>query len=109
MLYVGNHANPSGPSYQHDTNVNPLKSALLPVCRAMALVDFRSFNNGECNSINNVIYNGYGVEDPESEVYEYLYNSNHLPSRVTLNGYYLGEFESSRLYMLYYYQGDAIP
>ena len=112
MAYVSGWTDPSGPSYSHDSKINPLKPALIPVCRAMALANgsySEKFAIGEYNSINNVIRNDYGVGDPESEEYIIEYNSNDLPFRTTHKSYYHQTLESIRISALYYYQGDVIP
>ena len=99
---------PSGPSYTHDNKVNPLKAALLPVCRAMSM-SYHDFTDGIYNSANNVITNGYGIDDPESDVYEITYNANNLPVSTIVRSYSSGILESTRLDAQYYYQTNTLP
>jgi hypothetical protein len=111
MTYVIGPNDPSGPSYLYDTNVNPLKLAMLPICRAMSITNgsySSRFATGEYNSVNNVILNSYAPEDPEKEEYVYQYNNN-LPTSIIKKFYYLGVLETTSLFALYYYQGDVIP
>ena len=111
MSFVIGYSDPSGPSYQYDEKVNPLKLAMLPICRAMSITSgsyTSRFATGEYNSVNNVVLNGYGPEDPEKEEYVYEYNSNNIPRSIQQKFYYLNVLESTRLFALYYYQGDVI-
>lgn len=112
MLYINNPSNPSGDSYLHDDKTNPLKAAMLPACRAMAIGSATypiNFNSGEFCSANNVIGNGHGFEDPENIVYEITYNANNLPVATISKFYYLGTLESTRAFAQYYYQTDTLP
>ncbi len=62
------------------------------------------------NSKNNVISKNPCSEGyPESNVYQYEYNSNNLPVKNTLSWYYGKVLEATTVYVLYYYQGDVIP
>ena len=113
MVFVSGWTDPSGPSYQYDNKINPLKAALLPLCRAMTVVRgmsyYERFATGENTSANNVIFNGYGDGDPESEEYIIEYNSNELPVKTTRKSYYFQTLELTQVSALYYYQGDVIP
>jgi hypothetical protein len=107
LAYVSNWNDPSGPSYNYDNKVNPLKAAMLPVCRAMSVSNESysgRFISGTYCSANNVVLNGYGQSDPESEVYEITYNANNLPVSITMKNYYFETLEATRLFALYYYQ-----
>jgi hypothetical protein len=113
MSYVSGATDPSGPSYSYDNKTNPLKFALSPICRALSVARglnyYGRFATGENNSSNNVIFNGYGEGDPESEEFIVEYNANNLPFRTTRKSYYFQTLESTRIFALYYYQGDPIP
>ena len=113
MTSVSGYTDPSGPSYLHDNKINPLKPALTPICRALSVARslsyYERFATGENNSTNNVIFNGYGQGDPESEEFIIEYNANNLPFRTTRKSYYFQTLESTRTFALYYYQGDPIP
>jgi hypothetical protein len=107
------HSSPSGTHYQHDTKINPLKAGLLPICRALQLTSFNSaygkWMKGEYNSLNNIIKRFYDAGDPESDRFEYIYNTNNLPISQTRKSYYFNTLETTSLDILYYYQGDVIP
>lgn len=98
--------------YSHSTTTNPLKYATLPICKALSLVGFRTTEdkwvNGELTSSNNVttIQDDSGIE---KNVFSYTYNSHNLPNSRTTKSYNSNNLESTRLSILYYYQGDVIP
>ncbi|HNP32638.1 MAG TPA: hypothetical protein PKN96_05050 [Flavobacterium sp.] len=96
-------------SYSYDTNINPLRNATLPICRAFSFVMNSRWVDGKVNSANNPLTENYCIEDPESEVYHYNYNSNNLPTERTTDSYYHGVFESTMVSAKYYYQGDVLP
>lgn len=98
--------------YSHTTTTNPLKYATLPICKALGLVGFRTAGekwvNGELTSSNNITItqDDYGIE---KNVFSYNYNSHNLPNSRTTKSYNANNLESTRLSILYYYQGDVIP
>lgn len=100
-------------NYTYDTHSNPLKAALLPICRAMCLTNFRNAHNKWINgmycSANNMTSNDYDLEGPEKSVYIYEFNSLSLPTQQTTESYYLGVLEDTRISAKYYYQGDVLP
>ena len=96
-------------SFTYDNNKNPLRDSTLPICRAFSYIGYTRWINGLYNSANNPISAKYCLEDPESNVHQYTYNSNNLPLTQTRNDYYLGKFEASYISALYFYQGDVIP
>ena len=108
-----NNNNPSGSYYQHDSKINPFKTALLPICRALPITkDFGYYffwASSDYNSQNNITKRFYEIEDPESDRFEYTYNANDLPISRTRKSYYFNTLESTSLDILYYYQGDVIP
>ena len=110
MIGVSGWTDPSGPIYHYDVNTNPLKQALLPICRAMGITDgsyFEKWAVGQYNSVNNLASINY--DDGMSETYVYSYNANNLPSNCTRNAYDGGNLISSHPFAIYYYQGDVIP
>lgn len=104
---------PSSNHYQHDTNSNPFKTALYPICKSLGVFNFGNFSEkwvfSEYNSINNVTEINYDIDDPESQKYVYTFNANNLPITRTRKDYYFGTLESTTLDVKYYYQGDVIP
>jgi hypothetical protein len=110
--YITNWNDPSGSSYSYDNHINPLKAAMLPLCRAMAVTGgswTERYMRGEFNSANNVVFNGYESADPETDEFVIEYNSNGRPKNTIHNGYYFGVLEYTGLYAKYYYQGETIP
>lgn len=100
--------------YQYDTKINPFKTALLPIVRAVFITGSNVFPTtnwciGEYSSDNNVHSNGYDSEGVEDTTYDYEFNANNLPIKRISNNYYLGNLEGSATHTLYYYQGDVIP
>jgi len=99
--------------YTYDNHNNPLKTALLPICEAMALTNFRNAHkkwiDGMYCSTNTMTSNDYDAGSPEKDVYSYLFNSNNLPTQQTDEFYYLGVLEGTRISAKYYYQGDVLP
>jgi hypothetical protein len=93
----------------YDNKKNPLSNATLPICIAFSFVSNSSWINGHYNSVNNLLTQHYCSEDPESNTYNYTYNSHNLPNTRTSNYYFRGVFENSKLSAIYYYQGDVIP
>ena len=93
----------------HDTNMNPLKNATLAICRAFSFVEDSRWINSQFISLNNVLSNRYCAEDPESELFQYTYNSSNLPITQTTDDYYQGVYENSRTTINYYYEGDVLP
>ena len=113
MGFTGNWTDPTNATYSHDNKVNPLKAAMLPFGRAMAVYGENAQSRmawGEYNSTNNVVYNGYG-NDPAGQTSSYVieYNAHNLPKKTIAESYYVGVLESSKVSALYYYQGDVIP
>lgn len=96
--------------FTYDKKTNPLRDATLPICKAFGFVsNSEGWINGHYNSVNNVLTEHYCSEDPESNTYNYTYNSHNLPNTRTSNYYFRGVFENSKLSAIYYYQGDVIP
>jgi hypothetical protein len=100
-------------SYSFDSKINPLKAAMLPICKAMALTSFGNLEGkwalGEFNSANNVTYDTFDG-GAESLGFSYTYNANNLPVTQHTQYYYNGEAEGGAILTAqYYYQGDAIP
>lgn len=93
----------------YDNKTNPLKNATLAICRAFGFVSESRWPFDYSISANNVLTHKYCLEDPESEVYHYTYNSNNLPEEQTHDSYYLGVYESTMVSAKYYYQGDVLP
>ncbi len=93
----------------YDNKTNPLKNATLAICRAFSFVPESRWVFDYCVSANNVMTHRYCLEDPESYVYHYIYNSNNLPQTQTSDSYYLGVYENTVTSINYYYQGDALP
>ncbi|MBS1535767.1 MAG: hypothetical protein JST78_11870 [Bacteroidetes bacterium] len=111
MTFNGNWTDPSNGLYSHDQKVNPLKAAMLPLLRALAANGYDSSTrmaDPMFHSANNVIYLDTQV-DQETEQYVFEFNAYDLPKKSTANSYYHGNFESSHVKALYYYQGDVIP
>lgn len=113
MAFTSNWTDPSGSTYSHDNKVNPLKAAMLPFGRAMAVFGYdrqSRIAEGIFNSANNVIFDSYG-NDPVGQTTGYVieYNANNLPITTTANSYYFGVLESSHIATRYYYQGGPIP
>jgi hypothetical protein len=109
-----------GETYQrreYDNNPNPLKAALLPICRAMGLINANqmypglgNWQDGTYCSNNNVIELKFALEDPESNTFEYVSNSIGLPTVQISQAYDFGEPTGSPITSIqYYYQGDVIP
>jgi YD repeat-containing protein len=103
-------------NYEFDSKVNPLKAALLPVCRAMALVEGKSIYgndpwiNGSYSSVNNVAHIAYALEDPESAFVAYEYNGINRPMTQTHYPVSNGEPDGPGVVTAhYYYQGDIVP
>ena len=95
-------------NYEFDEQVNPLKEALLPICRAM--IGSIVWICGDYYSDNNVTQQRYAPEDPESLTYFYNYNSLGLPIERVSQFNYLGVPEGgTSVNARYYYQGDVIP
>lgn len=101
--------NESCNSFTYDNNSNPLRNATLAICRAFSYIENSRWVNGQNNSANNLLTQNYCLEDPESEVYQYTYNSNNLPVTQTRDNYYQGVYENTISSVKYYYQGDVIP
>lgn len=103
-------------NYEFDSKINPLKAALLPICRAMALVDGKSIYgndpwiNGSYSSVNNVAHIAFASEDPESTFVTYEYNGINRPTTQTNYPIYNGEPDGPGVVTAqYYYQGDIVP
>lgn len=94
--------------YSFDSNINPLKYALMPIFKFKNLRNLEFFYDS-LSSTNNIISQGYFNIDPEHHTYDYTYNSINLPVIQTRNDYYLEVFENSVVSKHYYYQGDLIP
>jgi hypothetical protein len=115
MSWYGVDGGTTGQNYQFDNHENPLKTAMVSISRAMILTNaYDRYNtpwlNGEYTSINNISFQGYQIEDPETTQISYTYNSSGLPVVQMTQNYYNGTsegvpYESFR----YYYQGDVIP
>lgn len=102
--------------YEFDNKSNPLKQALLPICRAMALVDGMSIYgndpwiNGMYSSNNNVSQLEYASEDPESAFFIYEYNGINLPVSQTQFPVYNSEPDGPAFVAVrFYYQGEIVP
>lgn len=104
---------PSSTHYLHDSKTNPFREALLPICKTLGLLFFgdqhMKWINGMYSSQNNVVKRFYEIEDPESDQFEYVYNTNNLPISQTRKSYYFNTLETTTLDIKYYYQGDEIP
>ena len=116
VIYSNNNVVSYFPNYEncnyltYDTKVNPLKIGTLAIARAFSFVASTSWTHAEgIFSTNNVLTHRYCLEDPESSVYNYTYNSNNLPIEQTHDSYYLGTFENTNISAKYYYQGDVLP
>jgi hypothetical protein len=103
-------------NYEFDSKSNPLKQALLPICRAMALVDGKSIYgndpwiHGNYSSVNNISHIAFAAEDPESAFVIYDYNGINRPVIQTQYPVYNGEPDGPGVIaMRYYYQGDIVP
>jgi hypothetical protein len=107
ILYIS--PNESCNSFTYDNNSNPIRNATLAICRAFSYIENSRWVNGQNNSANNPLSKNYCSEDPESEVYQYTYNSNNLPITQTRDNYYQGVYENTLSSVKYYYQGDVIP
>lgn len=101
--------NDSCNSFTYDSNSNPLQNATLAICRAFSYIENSRWVNGQINSANNVLTHNLCPEDPESEVFQYTYNSNNLPITQTRDNYYQGVYENTISSAKYYYQGELIP
>lgn len=101
--------NESCHSSTFDNNANPLKNATLAIRRAFSFIQNNRWLNELYCSSNNPTTHDYCPEDPESEVFNYTYNSNNLPLIQTKDNYYLGVFENTVTAAKYYYQGDVLP
>jgi hypothetical protein len=95
--------------FTYDSQTNPLRNATLPICRAFSFIENSRWVDGLYFSPNNPRSQEYCSEDPESEAYNYTYNTNNLPLIQTRDNYYLGVFENTITSAKYYYQGDVIP
>lgn len=93
----------------YDNATNPLRSATLAICRAFSFVENSPWINGHYNSVNNPLSHNYCSEDPESEVFNYTYNTDQLPVTMTRDNYYLGVYENTTTFAKFYYQGDILP
>ena len=105
------HNGEGGTSYKYDNKINPLKQALLPICRAMGISNFGNATYkwaiGGYNSSNNVIFDDFDDFDKYEFIYEY--NSNNQPLTCTSKIYSSGVLLRTTLTTFYYYQGDVIP
>jgi hypothetical protein len=103
--------------YEYNSGANPLKTALLPVCRAMGLVDGNSqwpnlgnWQNGNFSSNNLVVHLQYALEDPESNTFTYTVNALGLPTSQISQYYDFGVPGGEPITSIhYYYQGDVVP
>lgn len=95
--------------FTYDSQINPLRNAILPICRAFSFIENSRWVDGLYFSPNNPLSHDYCSEDPESEVYNYTYNTDNLPLIQTRDNYYLGVYENTITTAKYYYQGDVIP
>lgn len=113
LVFHSEYDSPSSTRYLHDNLNNPLRQALMPICKTMGLLFFgdqhMKWVNGMYSSQNNVIKRYYDVGDPESDRFEYVYNANNLPVSQTRKSYYFDSLETTTTDILYYYQGDVIP
>jgi hypothetical protein len=113
LVYTYDNISPSSIHHHFDTHTNPLQLATLPICKALGILYFRDFQrkwvDADYNSQNNITDNYYDVGDPEREECQYAYNSIGLPTSRLINNYYFDVLEATRLFTLYYYQGDVIP
>lgn len=96
-------------SLTYDDKVNPLRNATLAICKAFSFIPNSPWVYGQYNSANNPLSLHYCLEDPESEIYHYTYNTNNLPQTQTRDNYYLGVYEDTIPTANYYYQGDVLP
>lgn len=103
------HPNDSCNYFTYDSQTNPIRNAILPICRAFSFIENSRWVDGLYFSPNNPLSHDYCSEDPESEVYNYTYNTNNLPLIQTRDNYYLGVYENTITSAKYYYQGDVIP
>lgn len=101
--------NDSCNSFTYDNEINPLRNAILPICRAFSFIENSSWVDGLYSSFNNPLSQNYCSEDPESKVYHYTYNADNLPLTQTRDDYYLGVYENTISSAKYYYQGDVLP
>jgi len=112
QTYHWEYDSPSATHYQHDSHPNPLRAAMLPICRAMGVVFFGQsrlkFLEGEYNSQNNIARRYYDIEDPENDRFEYTFNSLNLPKTRIRKSYYFNTLENTSLEIKYYYQGESI-
>ena len=104
--------------YDGDTNMPPRRLVepepiAETVSEYLAASGISQFACSETQKFGHVTYfwNGNRSEpfDPESEVYQYTYNSNNLPITQTRDNYYNGVYENTISSVKYYYQGDVIP
>jgi hypothetical protein len=95
--------------FTYDSQTNPLRNAILPICRAFSFIENSRWVDGLYFSPNNPLSHDYCSEDPESEVYNYTYNTDNLPLIQTRDNYYQGVYENTITSAKYYYQGDVIP
>lgn len=95
--------------FTYDSQTNPLRNAILPICRAFSFIENSRWVDGLYFSPNNPLSHEYCSEDPESEVYNYTYNTDNLPLIQTRDNYYQGVYENTITSAKYYYQGDVIP
>lgn len=96
-------------SFTYDNEINPLRNAILPICRAFSFIENSRWVDGLYFSANNPLSQNYCSEDPESVVYHYTYNADNLPLTQTRDDYYLGVYENTISSAKYYYQGDVLP
>ncbi|MEK8180500.1 hypothetical protein WMW71_09125 [Flavobacterium buctense] len=95
--------------FTYDSQTNPIRNVILPICRAFSFIENSRWVDGLYFSPNNPLSHEYCSEDPESEVYNYTYNTDNLPLIQTRDNYYLGVYENTITTAKYYYQGDVIP
>jgi hypothetical protein len=95
--------------FTYDTNTNPLRNATLAICKAYSFSVTLPWLYVNCISVNNVLEHKYCTEDPESELFNYTFNSNNLPVTQTRDNYYQGVYENTTATINYYYQGDVLP
>ncbi|CAM3291852.1 hypothetical protein FLLO111716_01370 [Flavobacterium longum] len=100
-------------SWQHVTVTNPLKAAMMPVLKALAIYSFNSSHNkwayADYCSDHLPVTLRYDISDPESSDYLHELNAAGLPVKTIRKDYYLGQYEGQSVSALYYYQGDVIP
>lgn len=115
--YVNNNVTSYG-SYESsahlefDTGVNPLNDASTNLRYIHGFLFNGNWPHGHnylLMSANKITHGEYEPEDPESWAYLYRLNSFNLPIDMTVQWFYVGQYEGERLAARYYYQGDDIP